>query len=50
MEIRADYLRSAVLAAFASIVLVGCADSAAIQPAGSSKAKFDYSNRSHDHH
>ena len=40
MEIRAAYLCPGVLAALASIVLVGCADSPAIQPAGSSTSKF----------
>jgi hypothetical protein len=43
MEIRADYLHSAVLAGLASIILAGCADSPAIQPANSSKSKFESS-------
>src|SRR5882757_8222983 len=43
MEIRADHFWAAVLAVFASVVLVGCADSPAIQPASSSKSKFELS-------
>jgi hypothetical protein len=43
LQIRANYLRQAVLAAFISIVLVGCADSPAIQPASSSTSKFESS-------
>jgi hypothetical protein len=42
MEIRAAYLHF-VLAGLASVVLAGCADSPTIQPANSSKSKFELS-------
>jgi len=43
MEIRANYLHSVVLAGLASVVLASCTDSPAIQPASSSKSKFELS-------
>jgi hypothetical protein len=43
MEFRGDYLRQLILANIAVICLASCADAPAIQPASSSKSKFDLS-------
>lgn len=43
MEFRLDHLRQVILATLAVVCLASCADAPAIQPANSSKSKFDLS-------